>query len=272
MTPPGLAQLGIGPGSISEWPTPTGVDAQGKYLLFRFEAGPYVGVRPRTDADILRRFIAIRREADTDLLVFAREFGPLGLCRKHRHPMTHKGSWKNLCPDDRTMGGTHNLIRERKGAWFYYIEAMRSVLIVATKLRGERPVVPEDFQTWLYPVDESAFRWPWDSVRGALNSLLAACIFQFAALPGTSLPSRVDLVGIPPLFAALALQLAAQVHGRDLNVFCSNCGNWYAAKRKPNPSRRRFCPACREKGIPAVLANRDRRSRAKKERQERKSE
>lgn len=47
----------------------------------------------------------------------------------------------------------------------------------------------------------------------------------------------------PNLFGLIALNLLLSISGRDL-VICSSCGNSYRPERRPDPSRRNYCPTC----------------------------
>lgn len=63
------------------------------------------------------------------------------------------------------------------------------------------------------------------------------------------------------LFQGLALQLMLAVTTTAGLGLCSHCRNSYQLERRPNTSRRSYCPACRAKGIPLRDAAREYRKR-----------
>jgi len=260
-----LYNMAMRPGIDDAAGPPTHVSVKDGYLIFRFErpGGDYnppgVSFRP----DLLRRFISIRDEEE--LLHFACGFGPLGLCKKHGLPMTHaivrsdSKSPHPWCRDDRIAGRNRNTIREKIGHWGYYINAIASVLSVTAKLQHEEMPAPVDLESW--PLNEQqrevAVKEPWSAVIHAVNYwLYRGCFFRFRAKHGLSSRVVVDLACVPPLFGYLTLQLAAEINRGEF-LFCDYCGDSYRAERKPNPNRRHFCPRCREKRIPARLAEQD---------------
>lgn len=263
--PIALQNLRMRPGIEDAAGPPSSVSAREGYLIFRFEKGDYSGVTLRPE--VLQRFVSIKDKKE--LLEFASAFGPLGLCKKHGWPLTHatidkaglRGPW---CRDHRILGPNCNTIREKISHWIYYIGTFASVLRLASKLQQEKPPTAADFENWpLKNVRQAAARDPWAPIIDALNFwLYNGCVFKFSAMHGLSSPVVINLVCIPPLFGYLSSQIAAEIN-RAEHLLCDYCGDSFPAKRKPNPNRRHFCPICREKRIPARLAERDKRIRGK---------
>jgi hypothetical protein len=63
------------------------------------------------------------------------------------------------------------------------------------------------------------------------------------------------------LFGALAVDLAFAVGRASGFAFCDGCGDVYAPSRRPVRGKRSYCQRCRDRGVPVLDAQRDRRRR-----------
>ena len=72
---------------------------------------------------------------------------------------------------------------------------------------------------------------------------------------GDAIRPKLQAGRVPGLFGALAAELFRAVAGASL-ALCSQCGTVYQPTRKPAATRRSYCSACREAGVPSRDASR----------------
>ena len=217
----------------------------------------------------LEQFIGLADSSAREVLVFAREWGVLGLC-EHGMPFTHQigSSFSSLVDGS---GSSQELIESRcyatgfepMEAWKNHSKKLSSVLSIASNLHQDKPGKPEDWlviEPWHDPhmeywKDEAL---PSTESDDGYHSVVVAqkkhlthnvqlLLTQSGARPRFEWSAdNAPYVGIVPvgLAAVLALQAAFAVCKTTSIVNCTACGKLYVPKRKPQSGRGKYCSAC----------------------------
>lgn len=240
------------------------------------EAG-YVKPTPR----IFEDFLLLGSASDTEIYDFASRFGPLMI----------------YCRTVPSRGATE-FIHERSEVWRYFARCMNSLLQIAADIHSGRNQKAADWDAigaCPFPVDSAKWRIKdsdvmnplafqpeesWSAIayfikvgehrdRETWARLLTALLTLGRAEPRiiwqTSRRSAQPqmVFGAPRLLSYLALQLCLASLKQDALAMCSHCRREYASSRAPKSGQRNFCPDCRQKGVPALIAKRDSRARVR---------
>ena len=102
-----------------------------------------------------------------------------------------------------------------------------------------------------------------------LNSLLdIGRVRPWVILDGAAHRERPRMVFAGPnLLSYLALQVCLRASKLDAFVVCSYCNKEYMPKRAPKAGQRNYCVDCRNSGVPIRIAQRDRRMRAREQKE-----
>ena len=228
-------------------------------------------------ADLLLKFVGLSRGELTgaDVLVFAKQWGPLRLCQ-HGVPPAHSGppSLRTLFPGGGTVPGCHPRSGGRSGwsadrleDWQRWSRRFAAFLNIAARVQTPDDGTAEDTaraeEDWasLRAVKSEHHWWPPGSAptRGPaeagplifhINWLMSLCALH--PLLDVN-PMRVVLAESPfrataPLFAVLTTQLLPAVAGARGFAFCSACGEIYLPPRRTSASRGNYCDRCRNRG------------------------
>ena len=276
---------------------PGKVELDGERLWWA--ASPESHVR-RPGPRVLLDFLALADGSGEHVRAYARKWGVLGICNEHGLPFSHR--WQQpkdvmtataeaagialwsfgedpnspgpSAPRCRLLGshGHESMPNadawEPLAAWRHFAGEARALLEVTDRLKdGKRSdlsvwqQIAELRYTQKVPratdaricISRAVNRWlAWGDVRPSLT------------WPVGHKAVTVTLVG-SALFSVLAMQLAYAIIGRGGFAFCSGCGMPYETPRRPRISQRRYCPLCRERGVPVRDAKRDaRRPKARK--------
>jgi hypothetical protein len=245
---------------IEPWARPlAGVRIEGKHLRLEYSK-PYVEGRstlelaPRTDFRMIKEFADLSFgdcAVDGRLISFATRYGGLGLCKEHGWPLAHK---KPYCPTDGSETRDGHIYRENLRAWRVFSHVARAIVTVLVAPRGatrdaELAVLKKGGDS---DADQAIARW------------LAGGELKLRFL---SSPTRLTLYGVPPLWTALGLELAAMSVGAKAVILCSACSRLDVVKRpRRNDNRRTYCAQCRDSGRKrdAVADLRQRQQQARK--------
>jgi len=234
-----------------------GVRINGDQLVFEFgnTSGRRAPELAHSSFKMLAEFARLSEGdcvADGRLLSFASRYSSLGLCKKHGWPLAHQ---RPHCPQD-LSSIQHGLTqREPIDRWRTYSRFVRAIVTV---LRGPRGAAHDAELEFLNQAGDSDARY-------AIVHWLAGGELRLNVL---SRGSRPTLYGIPPLWTAIGLELAALAAGASGIILCSNCGRLDSVKRprRIDDQRHAFCARCRDKGRKrlgaADLRQRQRRARA----------
>jgi len=150
-------------------------------------------------------------------------------------------------------------------AWRRFATEAQAILRLAVRLHSTRPIEGESD-------DWGSVRSSWArigeeaSTSSAQRKALAGVLTEWLELGDVRpwvewKPEPRLLLTFGDLFGVLALQLVAMATMSRGAAVCSGCGVMYLPKRQPNPTRRSYCPDCRENRVPQRDAERAYRRR-----------
>lgn len=276
------------PVAANGWELPSRIWIDAGQLVYTYARRPSRLDVKKCGPDMLERFVRLHGQADSDILAFARAWGPLQFC-SHGLPAAHNGGWlmpppyyiPGKCgPEWRNEEG-QVVYFEPLAAWRTYSREALAMLNLAASFRdGQAKASEPDLEflgSWLDVTSAE---------RGHTHEVGAKGIFDgVSRVPGRrrladeGLNRWIYLGGVRPsvewtkkgppivqfsspgLFGALALQLMLAVSGSDGWAVCSGCGLPYAPPHVPAANRRRYCQACRTAGVDRRHASRDSRAR-----------
>jgi hypothetical protein len=273
---------------------PESLKVEGDFLLFSSE------IRKRVAPDAAGLLTAFAGLADTDahaILRYAKRFGPLGICGRHKLPVFHA---VELCWPKRADSG----FAEPIATWRRYAKRVSAILSIAAALRRHEPASADAWRP-LLPLfgissldddeapdddDEAASVHTW-LLGQALNDLLDEArpqpavrlddagrlriTFRGAGLPSGALPSpprglRVTgrdvswLSSAGNLLSAIALQTAMAAAGHSGLTRCADCGCLYRPARALPLDRLHFCKKCGRRASRKLYMRRVRNSAEQK--------
>jgi hypothetical protein len=219
----------------------------------------------------------VRIDSERDVLKFATQFGPLGLCR-HGFPAGHYLEGHQFLFDSPSRGqcfpSRAGPASEPAARWFVYARAARAMLNLAAALHGGALGRQEDWADAfesvprdedVHPPDPAAMtRGPLTLI--GLRHLLADLVNEWLLLgdvrPRLLWEEGVGITFDADTFGALAVQLTQAVSRTNGLAICSSCGLPYMRTgRKAPAGRRNYCPDC---GLGAALRDAQRAHRQRK--------
>jgi hypothetical protein len=277
---------------------PTNLQLRGQRLVYSVERG---FKRVQTE-QLLDRFIGLSGRVPGDVLSFAKRYGPLYLCDRHRIAAYHmpllmnqavlgpapigsdepfKYDWCGPRLDSRKLG----TLSEPIDAWFELANRASSLLSAANMVRLQGDAPPElwkqvdGFQGSFGKTYGARWRYLDDpSQRLAANLqtwLVTADVHFRVEAQGKSLTASL---GPAPLtsssFALIAIQLLLAIIRSEGLASCSSCGMPYLSDRPPlagkvvgpQVAKRNYCRHCREARMPGRDASREYRARKRRDR------
>lgn len=230
------------------------------------------------DERLLLAFAGLSVAPASQILTFARRWGPLWLCG-HGLPASHRSAEWLL---DRDPFGRCEAIRdpprEDVDLWRRYATEAAAVVEVVTSLRKQCPVPlamwdpishlqgDEPFGANVaWPLEERGEKY-WtskdlrpseveerDQILADQHEALSIWLNWWLDISGARPhydPMRNGIVPVvhPTLFAAIAFQLASLMSGPEWLIKCHACGEYEERDAKPQAGRRAYCSLCRERG------------------------
>jgi hypothetical protein len=271
---------------------PALVSLEGDRLTFTFTMGE-VASRPVTSAThFLDDFVRLAGRGPGDILAFASEWGPLGIC-SHGRPSTHLrtealGCLPMVLPD------RPNTLWEPLSAWTTYSRQARAILSTAAKLHHGQPGGPQDWEDipgwdlrsaayamvrsrsnapnsgrWATPAMEATVSGFWHDLE-TQRHVLAGVVHEHWITEGQVSPSldwrgaraRIELGGWG-LFGALAVRMLFGLTRSDRLTICAACGTPFVPARRVTDDQRCYCPdspACQRARIRDAARNHRKRS------------
>jgi hypothetical protein len=219
----------------------------------------------------------VRIDSEPDVLRFAIQFGPLGLCR-HGFPSGHcldghqflfDSPSRRQCFPSRPAPAS-----EPVAGWFVYARAARAMLNLAAALHNGTLGRPEDWADAFESVPRDQDVIPPDPTDIAktpltligLRHLLADLINEWLLLgdvrPRLLWEEGAGITFDAGTFGAMAVQLMQAVSRTNGLAICSSCGLPYMRTgRKAPQGRRNYCPDC---GLGAAMRDAQRAHRQRK--------
>ena len=211
--------------------------------------------------DMLDYFTRIK---DGDgVLRFAKRFGVLSLCQ-HGY---YQHEENKECPEPRLPSkllppdGEEErfLFKEPLSGWHRHVEVVNAILRVAADLHQFKSPSTTDWQIIQanelmgYPLRRFGLTPDWRGLGFVLNEwLLAGNISpEFSTQDG-----RPKITFGGDTWSTLGFQVALSITGDGRTAVCDGCNRVYSRLRKPQRSRRNFCPVCRGAGIDNKLRQR----------------
>jgi hypothetical protein len=219
--------------------------------------------------NLFEAFLTLADAPAETIRYYAQRWGVLGIC-KHDLPRCHEGGTLAAlaCPlkeersTSKSVSGAESL-----DAWRRYAKKGRSIVDFAARLHLNKTVKEEklwwgamgmfspsclsDWQAQTALVAASVNGWlatggvrptlVWE--KSGTSVVLGSPRYPLLKPDGGTF-SLASLVHGTTLFPVLAVQLMMTVSRSAGLAICSNCGAAYCPKRRPNPSRRRYCEDC----------------------------
>ena len=256
---------------------PRNVGIENQRLVWRDKRWNSTPIRVSPDARLLMNFLELETASEVAICGYAQRFGVLGIC-KHGLPRTHASSTDGLicgfCPVEPLIQSEPDVsASEPISVWRTRAAQARAIVEFATLLHQKRCV--EDARLWMTAMSmapDLELVASWDEqtpfLAAAVNSWLELggvrpVLVWEGASPATVVLGTQGYSFWQPggwrkpdpacdmsflqgttLFPALACQLLLAVGRTSGFVLCSACGKTYVPKRRPNPSRRRYCEKC----------------------------
>jgi hypothetical protein len=232
---------------------------------------------------MLEDFLRLHDVGDEKILIYAQEWGVLGLC-VHELPCSHSqylyglqhgvrpctpvlAPWPSEAAKSEEIENARSFrFRERLSAWRTWSKRARCLLNIGARLNQGKLAKVEDWQalkdlsdSGLGESEEARYMRTIEDGRRELASELDGWISMGQVRPRISWSKRrfsLDAVSSGPnLFGLLALAIAVAI--TDGISICSACGCDYKPRRRPNPNRREYCDSCRASGRAQRDASRD---------------
>lgn len=240
---------------LEPWPLPSlnGVEIEGKSLLLKYGKSLVYRHSPArqngwsgaelasASHEMLLDFANLNGD-NQRLLTFAMRYGALGLCTKHGWPLAHS---RPYCPATCKEVKTGETRREPLAQWYEFSE-LASAILIALGNDGDKARA-------LAKIRAYGTNHP----QAAIYNWLAGADLRVGF---TGRPLRLLLYGIPPLWAALGLQMASIAVKAKRVALCTHCLRLFTPDRE---SPRSFCPICKrtKADVRNLYAVRDRRER-----------
>lgn len=211
--------------------------------------------RRRVDQSLLDDFLDLAEASDEAIYRFSRKWGVLGLC-KHGLPWKHSDACIRTAP---SFPG--HLAAEKTDHWRTMAGAFKALVAISAELNQGRSGAVED---WMFverrlsgpdspPTDGRELRLALRNRRLARIMLMAIMrrliwMADITIRLGWNWASNawelsLDCNGVN-LLALLTLNLLLTMADKDGFAVCSFCHQSYIPLRKPDPTRRNYCPKC----------------------------
>jgi hypothetical protein len=275
---------------------PTAIDVDSKYLYYALGRGALskVPVSP----DVLKDFLRLASASAEDIAAFARKYGILTLCSKHRLPIWHTesadGSGRKIClPAGIDQEGRTIIFRdfpfgigkEPLKSWRNFAVQATGIMNIAAALRNGNLGSTKDWKNadpdWEVRRSEylsNPDKWLLHLDQIHLENLIASWLrgnvapkFIWGSYRERSESENINfyfterapsitLSGC--LLGMLGLKLAMAIASSEGYYKCAGCPEWFFTKRRRNPSRNKYCDSCGRTAANRE-AQRRRRSKAK---------
>lgn len=242
----------------------------GELLEYTVGRGRMVTPSRRT----LEEFIDLADAQADRVARFANRWGPLWLCAEHSLPAWHAltiteptrprfqapvGFAMTVCPSAPRNNATEPVAR-----WRRFSAQARAIVEIAILLRDGKTPGAECWEVFNLTDSPRTVRAAWSTVAMLVDTwmVIGRVLPHVALRAGGREAVGLDL-GVSSLFGSIALQLFFVTSGIDDFAECDGCGEPYVPRRHPRTDQRRWCPTCREKGVPHQEAMRALRGRRK---------
>lgn len=220
--------------------------------------------------EILTQFVNLANGSDGDVLMYAKRWGPLGLC-EHYLPVSHSVSCVRL---ERRRHPEGEPVLE----WKRLARNAGAILRISAQLRSGRDNLgkaedweilragPKEFRLHVLNLEAEEYIRPKKRVveeKTVIAEIVNICLDIGNVRPKLTWSSpdpAVNLDGGPGgrLFGALAIQLLERAGGYEIAA-CTGCRNFFDVsaenrERRPKSGQGRYCPDCQQSGVPVRLA------------------
>jgi hypothetical protein len=258
--------------AVPAWYAPAEVELDGQSLLFiypvrtRRHGSLTLQFRKiRAGAKLLTEFVMLDEAPAERILAYARQYGPLGFC-KHGDP-SHRLPPRSCSPKVCTTAAGQPAVCEETQWWRNLAGHARALLnLAALQSKGR---VTDSALVQLNP----GLLFSAAPLRQARREAASYVVYGmelwlrlFQVRPHATYNSRrkrieVKISGMPPLPAALALQIMLVLTRWSGIAICSGCGKLFSPSRRPNPNRNAYCKGC---GVRAAWREAQTRRRERK--------
>lgn len=257
---------------VNELLVPAEVKLKNEQLHWSGKEGKFESVRvPNT---LLNSFISLGKADTKKIYMFAKKWGPLGLCQ-HGLPRTHSwGTTFQYGRNERNQRNTcQSLNTEPIDSWRRWSEKFRAVLNVTANVYAGRHGKIGDWRLifedtgwwneehylgwgeegedesliydgyWVSEVTTPERMWLMDIVNNYLDMGRVGPRILLIGNNYEDIPTRVFFAGefSSSLFGVLAFQLMIAVSGTNVPAICSACGMTYFPKRRPKAGQSNYC-------------------------------
>lgn len=251
------------------------VRIENKFLIWNFEHAPGTNLFEDKRLTILRKFIRLANGSNEKILAFAREYGPLGLCRCGVS-FGHRDRDGNRCYRTypaRKKPKVHPpyLTRESIDGWRRYIKWAKGILTVARKLHRDEKANDMDW-AWVMDLGSNCTNYP--HIISLASNLENAPLSANTLIDQKQRLSKVvnyllDECEVGPsitwckqnikvafglrtpfgfgnrLLDAIVVQLFGAVLRVEGLANCSVCGIPYRPTRSPREGENHYCEDCK---------------------------
>ncbi len=261
-----------------------------KFLIWKYQHAPGTNQVEDKGLTLLRKFIRLANGSNEKILSFAREYGPLGLCRCGASLGHRDRSGKRCYRTDPVRKNSkvrpRFLTRESIDGWHRYIDWAKGILTVARKLHRDEKANDMDWK-WVLNLGSNCMNYPhiislastFDNVplsddslieqKQRLSKVVNYWLDECEVGPSinwtkqnikVSLGLRTPFGFTNRLLDAIGVQLLGAVLRVEGLANCSVCGIPYRPSRSPRDGENHYCDDC--KSLTNRLAKR--KTRAKK--------
>jgi hypothetical protein len=263
---------------------PEKINSDGDRLVW-LPKGKVIEINPAEPYDVVYRFMRLVDAGETEILDFARTYGPLWICKRHQIAAFHAplpsiigplgpgyasglddikadAVTASYCSPEKLQDGRY---AEPLEIWRRLATRAKSLLAAASKLKAGENIDADEWRRldgfsdsdfpgfWSYLTD------PWWRLSENLNWWLAVAQARPYVAPNngsvrTSLgTSSRDPHRLPSVLSVIAIQLILACQRHRVDVACAGCGQLFPPKGQPMPgqrvglhvARRNYCPECR---------------------------
>jgi transposase-like protein len=262
---------------------PARIDRDGDRLVW-LPKGKLVEINPAEPYDAVYQFMLLADANETEILAFARSYGPLWVCKRHQIAAFHaplpaiagplgptyadldeikaNAVAASYCSPEKLKDGRY---AEPLETWRQLARRAKNLLTAASKLKSGESISADEWHRldgfsdsdfpgyWSYLTD------PWWRLAENLNWWLAAAqVRPFVAPNNGSLrtsfgTSPRDPHRLPSVLSVIAVQIIFVCQRNRVDVTCAGCGQLFPPKGQPMPgqrvglyvARRNYCPECR---------------------------
>lgn len=215
----------------------------GGQLRWKYEGPEGEQSRPApTDSGIIDAFIELAEGTGSAVAGFARRYGVLFLCQRHREPCIHNYP-RGVISLRRTLCRPSG--REPIADWRHYARDLKGILALATAALDGKAGRPEDWEATGGLFDRALGPPTPERARQRVEARVQAWLDLGAVQPRFSWPADAERASLTDsgfgVFGAIGRHLMHRLAFKEGDVRCDGCGREFVPKRRPVLGERHWC-------------------------------